>query len=125
MFLSGKGGPLHIFSNHRRRLRRVEAGQKHLSAGFHAAAYLLTSDTELFRRTVRCFRGNGIDFRQALVGGISPREYTLLRAAEDILTDSSRLTLSDLANREVVDGQAFRHILNALQIARMNNRQEE
>ena len=48
----------------------------------------------------------------------SPKNYTLLSAARDIYTDSTKVSVSDLANTEVVDTIAFSLIVNALLIAR-------
>lgn len=57
-------------------------------------------------------------FGYATTKGISPHGYTLLGAAKAIYTNGDSIALTDLADGEVIDTEAFCLIVNALLIAR-------
>ena len=50
--------------------------------------------------------------------GISVSDYTLLMAAKTIYTGEERLTLAELEEREIIDDDTFRLVINAQLIAR-------
>lgn len=54
----------------------------------------------------------------AILRGISPHNYALYRAAVGLFTERRGVTLSEMADRELVDDDAFRLIINAMLIAR-------
>ena len=85
---------------------------------YFAAMYLLTSDQDTTKRTANCFYRDGIMFSYATTKGISPHGYTLLGAARDIYANGDGIALNDLADKEVIDAEAFCLIVNALLIAR-------
>lgn len=85
---------------------------------YYAAVYLLTSDIDLYRRTVNCYTPTGICFDCTHRGGISIQNYDLLGAAKTIYYGDPDLTLDDLANYEIIDTETFRLIANALLIVR-------
>ena len=97
--------------------RRGKRSRRDTPAYF-AAMYLLTVNRELYERTRGCFLPQGLQFEYANVSGISPHNYTLLSAARDIYSDSTKVSASDLARTDVVDTLAFSLIVNALLIAR-------
>lgn len=85
---------------------------------YYAVMYLLTSSDELLRRTSNCFFRKGIDFHYAALKNISSHDYTLFSAAKDLYTGTVKLTLRDMADREIVDDEAFCLIINAVLIAK-------
>ena len=85
---------------------------------FFAALYLLTSSKELADRTFNCFFRGGIDFRYARRRGISSHDYTLLMAAKSLYCHTAEVTQGDLAEPQIIPGEAFRLLINALLIAR-------
>ena len=115
-------GSLFLTPAHRKRMKqaRVQQGirRKRDTPAYFAALFLLTANEELYERTASCFCKHRIEFSRAVLRNISPHNFTLFSAARDIYCDSSGLTVSDLANSEVVDTLAFSLIVNALLIAR-------
>ena len=115
-------GSLFLTAAHRQRMddlkaRRGKRSRRDTPAYF-AAMYLLTVNRELYERTRGCFLPQGLQFEYANVSGISPHNYTLLSAARDIYSDSTKVSASDLARTDVVDTLAFSLIVNALLVAR-------
>ena len=115
-------GSMFLTAAHRQRMERTKARMGHRkrrdTPAYFAAMYLLTVNEQLYSCTRDCFVPNGLKFEFAYLYGISPKNYTLLSAARDIYTDSTKVSVSDLANTEVVDTIAFSLIVNALLIAR-------
>lgn len=64
-----------------------------------------------------CFCSFGMNFGFAILRGISPHNYALYRAAVGLCTDQRGVTLTELADPELVDDDAFRLIINAMLIA--------
>ena len=85
---------------------------------YYAAMYLLTSDTDIYRRSVQCFSRSGLDFSRIRLRGASAHAYTIIAAAKSICTGSGQITDADLANPEVVGIEAFTLIVHALLIVR-------
>lgn len=85
---------------------------------YYAAVYLLTSDIDLYRRTMSCYSPTGICFDRARRSGISIQNYDLLGAAKTIYCGVPDLTLDDLANYEIIGTETFQLIANALLIVR-------
>ena len=85
---------------------------------YYAAMYLLTANGTLYWRMTNCFCRSGLDFSFAILRGISPHNYALYRAAVGLFTERRGITLSEMADRELVDDDAFRLIINAMLIAR-------
>ena len=115
-------GSVFLSAAHRQRMERTKKRMGHRkrrdTPAYFAAMYLLTVNEQLYSCTRDCFVPNGLKFEFAYLYGISPGNYTLLSAARDIYTDSTKVSVSDLANAEVVDTLAFGLIVNALLIAR-------
>lgn len=107
---------------HKRRMEGMQARlgyRRHRDTpSFHAALYLLTADEDTLARTANCFCKYGLEFGYARLRGVSPHGYTLFVAARSICTGAAGLDLGDLADRDVVDPEAFRLIVNAVLIAR-------
>ena len=85
---------------------------------YYAVMYLLTTSEELFRRTSNCFYRKGVEFDYAVLQNISLHDYALYAVAKDLYTGTVKLTLLDMADREIVDDEAFRLIINATLIAK-------
>lgn len=85
---------------------------------YYAVMYLLTTTEELFRRTSNCFYHKGIEFDYAVLQNISLHDYALYAVSKDLYTGTVKLTLLDMADREIVDDEAFRLIINATLIAK-------
>lgn len=107
---------------HRRRMEIMRAWLGHRSKRdtpqFFAAMYLITSNETLFDRAANCLCRTGVDFQYARLPGIRTEDYTLLLAARSICQKDGGLTLEDMADPEIIVGDVFRLIVNALLIAR-------
>ena len=115
-------GSLWLNEAHRQRMEAMKAREGYRrrrdTPAYFAAMYLLTADPDTAKRTENCFCRDGIMFSYATTKGISPHGYTLLSAARDIYASGDGIALTDLADREVIDTEAFCLIVNALLIAR-------
>ena len=115
-------GSLWLNEGHRQRMEALKAREGYRSKrdtpAYFAAMYLLTSDRDTANRTANCFCRDGIMFSYATTKGISPHSYTLLSAARDICANGDGVALTDLADGEIIDTEAFCLIVNALLIAR-------
>lgn len=85
---------------------------------YYAAMYLLTANETIHWRTANCFCHSGIDFSFAILKGINPHNYALYCAALGLCTERRGVTLSELADRELIDDENFRLIINAMLIAK-------
>lgn len=85
---------------------------------YYAAMYLLTSDTDIYRRSMQCFSRTGMGFSRIRLRGASSHAYTVIAAAKSIYTGSGQITDADLANPEIVGIEAFTLIIHALLIVR-------
>ena len=115
-------GSLWLNEAHRQRMEAMKAREGYRrrrdTPAYFAAMYLLTADPDTAKRTENCFCRDGIMFSYATTKGISPHGYTLLSAARDIYASGDGIALTDLADREVIDTEAFCLIVNPLLIAR-------
>ena len=115
-------GSLWLNEAHRQRMETLKAREgshpQRDTPAYFAAMYLLTADQDTAKRTTNCFYRDGIMFSRAITKGISPLGYTLLSAARDIYINGDGIALTDLADGEVIDTDAFCLIVNALLIAR-------
>ena len=85
---------------------------------YYAAMYLLTSNEIIYWRMANCFCRNGLDFRYAILRGITTYNYALYRAALALTTDRQGVTVSELDDTELIGDEVFRLIINAMLIAR-------
>ena len=84
---------------------------------YYAAMYLLTSNEELHKRTSNCFYKLGVELSYAVLRDISPHNYAIFCGASEIYNHQRCVTPSELADPEIVDGEAFRLLINAKLIA--------
>ena len=99
-------------------LHPVSAGMGNHSPCYYAALYLMTSNPEIYRRTLLCFPIASIDFKKADVKWITEYDYTLLMAAKGIYCHSNKISMQDLEDREIIPDGAFCLIVNAFLIRR-------
>ena len=85
---------------------------------YYAAMYLLTSNEIIYWRMANCFCRNGLDFRYAILRGITTYNYALYRAALALTTDRQGVTVSELDDSELIEDEVFRLIINAMLITR-------
>ena len=88
------------------------------TSAYYAAMYLLTSNEIIYWRMANCFCRNGLDFRYAILRGITTYNYALYRAALALTTDRQGVTVSELDDTELIGDEVFRLIINAMLIAR-------
>ena len=108
------------FRNEKHRLAFDEAVRKRNKKNFAlmAAIYLLTAEHKLWMQIKRFIERNEIKF-----GSFKPRDssengYTLLCCAKDIYLGTKHITISDLADTELVAPKMFALICNAMAIRR-------
>ena len=108
-------GTFWVSTEHKRRMEWTKAVNRYRPNAneYYAAMYLLTANDALYRHTWSCFVTKGIDFRKARLKGISPHNYALFMAAKGVYTGTNLIPAEDLADREIVDDQAFRLMVNA------------
>lgn len=96
----------------------VGSGKKFFTNEYLAAMYLLTATQTLYEHTHQCFTRHGLEFSAARKTGLSIDEYTLLGAAKTIYFGTEDLPAEDIAEEEIVSGQALQYIVNAVLIVR-------
>ena len=84
---------------------------------FFAVLYLFGSNGLLMKRVWNACMPQGFEPLYMVIRGVSAHDYTLIQAAKALMCGGLGLTLYDLADREVVDDEAFGLIVNALLIA--------
>lgn len=106
-------------------IRRMEAQKticgcppKKEASEYYAALYLLTSDSDIYKRACNGLTRAGIDFRKISLRGASPHAYTVIAAAKSIYTGNGQITDMDLAAPQAVGIEAFELIIHALLIVR-------
>lgn len=83
-----------------------------------SAIYLLTAEFALWQTVKRHITNNTIDFKNLHPVGISENGYTLFCAAKDLYLGTEYLTISDLADPELIPPRMFALICNAMAIRR-------
>ena len=109
---------LFIDAEHKQRFSQRYYGSKNRTNEYVAAVYLLTSDENLWLRTLACFFDDEIDFSMAILKDIKAPEYVLYSAAKDLFTESDKLAYSDLFDRRIVTEKTLELLINALRIKR-------
>lgn len=92
------------------------------NAALLSALYLLTADFNLWKRTKPHIRKNRIDFHTIRLNGINEKGYTLFCVAKDLYLGTKYLTISDLADTELISPDMFGIICNAMTIRRFGMR---
>lgn len=84
-----------------------------------SALYLLTAEFALWQTAKRYVTDNSIDFKSMQPAGISENGYTLLCAAKDLYLGTDYLTISDLADTQLIPPRMFALICNATPRSRL------
>ncbi len=83
-----------------------------------SAVYLLTADTQLWRRVQNQVEKNGIRFDRMNLGSVDEKAYTLFCCAKDLYLGTKHITIADLADEQLISPKMFGIICNALAIRR-------
>ena len=103
---------------HRRIFREAMRTRKNTDRKYLAILFMLTSHRAMWNRVKYYVRDDGIRFDDVSMAGCTGEEYTLFRCAQDLYNDSANITVSELADTEVISNEAFEVIAGALRIAR-------
>lgn len=109
-------------SDHKNLFEKVIRERSHMPPAFLAALYLLTADNELWHKVNSCVNGSSVRFESAHLYGITPEAYTLFMTAKDLCCGSKHTTLTDLADRELIDHRMFTLLCNAMAFRRYGMR---
>ena len=83
-----------------------------------AAVYLLTADFALWKCVRHAVVNNVICFEQVRLHGTNTSSYSQFCAAKDLYLGTKHLTVSDLADSELISPKTFSLICNAMAIRR-------
>lgn len=83
-----------------------------------SALYLLTADFKLWQVMKYHTQKNEIDFEDVKLGNIQETGYTLYCSAKDLYHGTKHLSISDLADGELIPPKMFAVICNAMAIRR-------
>ena len=83
-----------------------------------AALYLLTADFKLWQVMKHHTQKNEIDFEDVKLGNIQESGYTLYCSAKDLYHGTKHLSISDLADTDLISSKIFAVICNAMAIRR-------
>ena len=83
-----------------------------------SAVYLLTADTQLWRRGQSQVEKNCIRFDKMNLGSVDEKAYTLFCCAKDLYLGTKHITIADLADEQLISPKMFGIICNALAIRR-------
>lgn len=103
---------------HRREFENTVRKKNKKNYAFMAALYLLTADCMLWRSVKNCVVENVICFEEIRLHGTDENSYALFCAAKDLYLGTKYLSVSDLADRELVPPRMFALICNAMAIRR-------
>lgn len=112
---------LHMnFRNEKHRLAFVEAIRKLDKKNFAlmSALYLLTAEHKLWMQIRIYVERNEIKFDRFKPKDSTENEYTLLCCAKDLYLGTKHITISDLADTELIAPRMFALICNAMAIRR-------
>lgn len=82
------------------------------------ALYLLTADFNLWSAAKRYINGNEIYFHRIKLKKGTPTAYTLFCCAKDLSLGTKHMTISDLADNNIIPPKVFTVICNAMAIRR-------
>jgi len=105
---------------HRKRFLYVtsQCEKQLVSPSYFAAVYLITSNTDIYKRAFRCFLRSGLYLKNFRIQGISTDNYTLAAYAKMLYSGQKNLPADELADSDIVSEDAFRFAVNASVIAR-------
>ena len=88
------------------------------TAAMLCALYLLTADCRLWSRVRQNVHAKGIQFHGLILGDITPEAYTLFMATKDLYCGTKHITVSDLADKEIVSPKMFGVLCEAMALRR-------
>lgn len=89
-----------------------------LSRVYLSALYLLTADNGLWSKAKHHSKPNTIDFESIRIGGGSVESYVLFKTAQDLCCGTNRITVSEIADKEIISDKLFTVICTAMMISR-------
>lgn len=103
---------------HKREFENTVRKKNKKNYALMAALYLLTADCMLWRSVKNCVVENVICFEEIRLHDTDENSYALFCAAKDLYLGTKYLSVSDLADRELVPPRMFALICNAMAIRR-------
>jgi len=109
-----------IYLNERHRTRFALAAKNvhRDNLALLSALYLLTADGRLWNCCKHQVKNDCVFFENIRLGDCHERAYTLYCAAKDLTLGTKHITVSDLADADLVPPMLFRTICNAMAIRR-------
>ena len=108
----------YINEKHRTRFTLVAKNVRRDNFALLAALYLLTADGRLWNCCKQQVKNDCVFFENIRLGDCHERAYTLYCAAKDLTLGTKHITVSDLADADLVPPMLFRTICNAMAIRR-------
>ncbi len=107
---------------HKRRFQMAQAAMRlNLSSvppTYAAALFLLTADAQLWQCAEKGATPHGFQFGQMKLRNSSTEAYALYQTAKSLYTGVERITMSELADPEIIDDALFATMINGILIAR-------
>lgn len=103
---------------HQQRMTSIAAAMNREPSPYTAAAFLLSADTVLWKKSCCALCGRAVDFGKIDVRGISQDGYTLLQTAKDLYHGGCRITTEELCDSGMISDSLFRLIISAFVIRR-------
>ena len=103
---------------HRQRMTSIAAAMKRDSSPYTAAAFLLSADPTLWKKSQQAIRGGVVDFGKIDVRGVGPDGYALLQTAKDLYHGGCRVTTDELCDPHIISDRLFRLIIRSFVIRR-------
>lgn len=118
-YIESEENPM-IYLNERHRTRFALAAKnvRRDNYALLAALYLLTADGRLWNCCKHHIAASTVFFEKIKLYDCSERAYTLYCAAKDLTLGTKHITVSDLADADLVPPMLFRTICNAMAIRR-------
>ena len=118
-YIESEENPMtYINEKHRTRFTLAARNVRKDNFALLAALYLLTADGRLWNCYKHHIAGNTVFFEKIKLYDCSERAYTLYCAAKDLTLGTKHITVSDLADADLVPPMLFRTICNAMAIRR-------
>ena len=108
----------YINEKHRTRFTLVAKNVHRENYALLSALYLLTADQRLWSCCKHHINNGCVFFENIKLNNCSERAYTLYCAAKDLTLGTKHITVSDLADADLVPPMLFRTICNAMAIRR-------
>lgn len=107
---------------HKKRFQKWQKESSHpllyKDNGFGAAIYLFSADAFVWERAKEWIKEESISYEKICIHGVDLEGYALFCAAKEVLGGSTRLSLSELGDRELISDALFEVLLNGMLISR-------